>query len=63
LNPITVICPVHGEFEMQAYNFMNGGNCIECVHNSYRLGTEEFIKRAIEIHGNYYDYSKVNYIN
>jgi hypothetical protein len=26
----------------------------------YKLTTDDFIKKAIEIHGNKYDYSKVN---
>lgn len=30
---------------------------------SKRLTTEEFIKRAIKIHNNKYEYSKVNYVN
>ena len=30
---------------------------------SKRLTTEEFIKRSKEVHGNKYDYSKVNYVN
>lgn len=28
-----------------------------------KLTTEEFIEKAKEIHGNLYDYSKVNYID
>lgn len=28
-----------------------------------RITTEEFIKRAIKIHGNKYNYSKVEYVN
>jgi len=28
-----------------------------------KLGIEEFIKKAKEVHGDKYDYSKVNYIN
>ena len=37
-----------------------------CVINGIkmkRLTTEDFIKAAREIHGDKYDYSKVNYIN
>ena len=30
---------------------------------SQKLTTEDFIKKAIFIHGNKYDYSLVNYIN
>ena len=31
--------------------------------NTKRLTTEEFIFRAKNVHGNKYDYSKVEYIN
>jgi hypothetical protein len=37
--------------------------CKYCSHRSYAYTTEEFIKKAKKIHGNKYDYSKVNYIN
>lgn len=30
---------------------------------SKKLTTEQFIEKSIQIHGNKYDYSKVNYIN
>ncbi len=61
---ITVICPIHGEFYPVASQFLSGQNdCPKCVIDSYRLGTEEFIRRAKEIHGDYYDYSKTEYIN
>lgn len=61
---ITVICPKHGEFYPTASSFLAGkSNCQQCINDSYRLGTEEFIKRAKEIHGEYYDYSKVEYKN
>lgn len=63
-NKITVICPKHGEFYPYAGTFLQGDNeCIKCIHDSYRLGNKEFIKRAKEIHGNYYDYNKVKYVN
>ena len=59
---VCIICPVHGEFWQIASKHLQGCNCQKCVKN-YRLTTEEFIKRAIEIHGDRYDYSKVNYNN
>lgn len=63
-DPITVICKKHGEFYPNASQFVSGKcNCPKCVIDSFRLGTEEFIKRAKEIHGDRYDYSKVNYVN
>lgn len=60
---ITIICPKHGEYRVLASSFLQGSECQECVYDSYRLTTEEFIKRAREIHGDYYNYDKVNYIN
>jgi hypothetical protein len=36
--------------------------CVECS-GLKRLTTEEFIKKVKLLHGNKYDYSKVNYIN
>ena len=41
---------------------ISGCGCPECSKNK-KLTTEEFIKRAREVHGDKYDYSKVEYIN
>lgn len=62
-----VICPIHGDFEVSPANHLSGKNCPKCAleHRS-RLrssNTEEFIEKAKQIHGNKYDYNKVNYIN
>lgn len=66
-NKVCIICPVHGEFWQQANSHLNGEGCVKCSY-VYRgklqsLTTDEFIRRAKEIHGNKYDYSKVEYIN
>ena len=64
---IIVICPKHGKFEIQANNYLQGQGCKKCGierRSSKRImGMEEFIRRAKEIHGDKYDYSKVVYIN
>ena len=57
---VTIICSVHGEFEQKPANHLHGQGCPKCG-NRIKLTTEEFIKRAIEVHANYYDYSKVDY--
>ena len=41
---------------------MRGGNCPKCA-GSYKLNTSEFIAKARLIHGDKYDYSKVEYKN
>ena len=65
--PITIICPEHGEFLQRPSNHLNGSGCPECgklnIIEKNSISKEEFIKKAIEIHGNKYDYSKVQYTN
>lgn len=65
LNPkgkIQVICKKHGEFLISQYHHLKGSGCKICNGGS-KYTTEEFIKKAEEIHGNKYDYSLVNYID
>ena len=59
---VTIICPVHGEFEQKPTVHLQGSGCSECGGSS-KLTTEWFIKRAEEVHRNKYDYSKVDYRN
>ena len=61
--PVKIICPIHGEFEQIAVIHKRGGNCPKCNLDASKLSKEEFIKRASKIHDNFYNYSKVNYIN
>lgn len=60
---ITVICPVHGPFQQRAGAHLRGQGCFKCAVDAKSLTTEKFIKKAREVHGNKYDYSKVNYKN
>ena len=64
---VTIICPIHGEFVKEAKEHLSGAGCPKCAldkkHRSFALTTEEFIRRSREVHGDLYDYSKVNYIN
>ena len=59
---IIIICPIHGEFLQQPYSHLNGNGCPLCVSLKKRT-TETFIEKAREVHGDLYDYSKVNYVN
>ena len=62
---VIVICKEHGEFETRPDHFYNGHGCPKCGtkqgSNKLRQTKEEFIKKAKEIHGDKYDYSKVEY--
>ena len=66
-SPITIICPLHGEFLQRPNNHLNGQGCPLCANKekgAYRKNnTENFIKRATEKHNGKYDYSKVEYVN
>lgn len=62
---VTIICPIHGEFQQKAVYHLMGRGCIKCGRDANRLKqrytNEEFIKMLKEIYGDEYDYSKVNY--
>ena len=67
---ITLICPKHGEFSVRPQNLKHSYGCPKCAvetiySRKYNLPTnnECFIKRSKKIHGDKYDYSKVEYIN
>ena len=60
--PVTIICSEHGEFQQRPNVHLKGSGCPTCTGNK-KLTTNEFIERAKEIHGDKYDYSKVEYKN
>lgn len=59
---VVITCLVHGDFTQCPTNHYNGAGCPMCSKNK-RMTTDDFILRAKAIHGEKYDYSKVNYIN
>ena len=63
---IRIICETHGEFEQIANNHLNGMGCPVCGRKkndlSKMLNQTEYIEKAINVHGNKYDYSQVNYV-
>ena len=60
---ICIICPIHGEFWQTPSSHIRGKGCHKCAIDNITLTTEIFIKKAKAIHGDKYDYSKVNYVN
>jgi hypothetical protein len=63
---VCIICPEHGEFWQTPAKHLSGQGCPECGKKLLwdrrgRITTNEFIKRAKEVHGDKYDYSKVDY--
>ena len=57
---IIISCKIHGDFEQKPYSHLNGHGCYMCCKNR-KLNTIEFIEKAKLIHGDKYDYSKVDY--
>ena len=57
---ICIICPVHGEFWQQANSHLQRKGCNRCSKPIF--DKESFIEKAKQIHGDKYDYSKVEYI-
>ena len=60
---VCIICPEHGEFLKTPNNHLHGQGCPLCSRNKLRCTTEDFIKKARAVHGDKYDYSKVEYVN
>lgn len=64
---VCIICPKHGEFWQTPSAHMNGEGCKKCRNDKLTsdrsFSNEQFIKQAIGVHGNIYDYSKIIYKN
>jgi hypothetical protein len=62
---VIIICPLHGEYNQRPEQHLARSGCTKCGYekgaNNNKLTTDKFIERAIEIHCNKYDYSKVDY--
>ena len=60
---VCIICPEHGEFWQIPNNHLSGYGCRACGIEKQTSTKEEFIKKARKVHGDKYDYSKVDYVN
>ena len=64
---VTIECPVHGYIEITPQNHLRGCGCGKCSvllkKQNKPLTNNEFIYRAKKVHGDKYDYSKVEYVD
>lgn len=63
---VIILCNIHQiEFKQLANNHLNGKNCPLCRYNASKSKQtktqEQFLKEALAIHGNRYDYSETIY--
>ena len=63
---VCIICPEHGEFWQRPQDHLKGNGCPKCFNEkrrgqSKKLKISDFLERARKIHGDKYDYSKVEY--
>lgn len=59
---VRIFCKIHGPFLQEALKHANGQGCPKCAPNC-KDTTESFIEKARKIHGDFYDYSKVDYVD
>lgn len=59
---VGIICPDHGIFYQNASSHLLGCGCPFC-NGGIKITKDMFIKNAIKKHGDYYDYTKVEYVN
>jgi len=60
---IEIICPTHGSFHQTPIAHTRGQGCPFCMRTGQFSTTDDFIKKAVVIHNNKYDYSLVAYVN
>lgn len=64
---VEIVCKKHGTFLQLPYAHIQGCGCPKCgletLSKRFAKTTDEFITEAKEVHGNLYDYSKVDYKN
>lgn len=62
---IIIICKMHGEFEQNPHDHLEGSGCKQCGYisasDSKKSSTSEFIEKAKLVHDDKYDYSYVEY--
>jgi hypothetical protein len=64
---VYILCLGHGPFLQNPEAHIRGSGCLDCGlisrSSKRRKPLDEFIKEAREIHGDFYNYSLVEYIN
>jgi hypothetical protein len=59
---VTITCTIHGPFRQLPRAHIRGSGCPECAGN-VKCNRAKFIEKSVRVHGEKYDYSKVEYYN
>ena len=60
---VTITCRHHGDFEITPSHHLEGIGCRKCSISLRSSNTEDFIRKANNVHNFRYDYSRVDYVN
>jgi G:T-mismatch repair DNA endonuclease (very short patch repair protein) len=64
---VIIVCKIHGDYLQLPHNHIVGAGCSKCGAISRgdkrRFTRDDFIIKAQLVHGDKYDYTKVNYVN
>lgn len=60
---VCITCPTHGDFFQLPISHLRGSGCPGCLKEKLGQTKETFIQKARAVHGDKYDYSKVEYTN
>lgn len=64
---VIITCQTHGDFLVTPDSHLSGRKCPYCAKtnraNKNRASKEDFIKKCVDVHGDTYDYSKVDYVS
>lgn len=61
---VTIICPIHGEFNIRPIELLSGQGCSKCNRNLVQKKTlDKYLEICNNIHNNKYDYSNIDFKN
>ena len=60
---VTITCKTHGDFLQSPQHHLHGSGCKKCYIFKMKNSTQDFIKKATQIHNNKYNYSEFDYID
>mgnify|MGYP000653304432 CR=1 FL=1 len=63
---VSYVCKIHGLQNQSVKRHLMGYGCIKCSYvnrlNPQKKYLKDFLEKAVEVHGNKYDYSKFVYV-